>query len=356
MVISNGARYIPFVVSSLKRQTFKDFDLIVVDNASTDGTVEILEKELAGSGIDLKIIRNSENIGFASGHNQAFNETESPYFVVLNVDIYLLPDVFEKAVAFLDMHTDTAAVAPRLMRWNFDASFAGYKDGVDPSQAAHHGFTSDIDAIGIRLFRNRRAVEWLTRQEWAKDSQSIDVLKIFDKTVLEVFGVSGAFAVYRKSVIRNILLPGDCMFDSTYHSYKEDLDLAYRLRNAGYVSYVIIDAVAYHDRTGAGPKKMGDFAAVKNKARQSYFVRFHSYTNHLRTLYKNEYWQNLLIDFIFIFWYELKKFVFILFSDPKVIIRGWVEILKLRKYTAEARRTIIKSRRLYWKGLRRWWL
>lgn len=344
------------MIESLKHQLFKDFEMIVVDNASTDGTVDLIKKSMVDSGIEYRLIQNIENLGFSHGHNQAYKETQTPYFVLINADTYLMPDVLGKAVSFLDTHTNTAAVAPRLMRWDFEITRTGIGSGSDYSAVARQGFTSQIDAIGIRLFRNRRAVEWLTKQEWAKDSSSIDVQKIFDKNVLEVFGVSGAFAVYRKSVIDNVRLPGENMFDPTYHSYKEDLDLAYRLRNAGYVSYVILDSVVYHDRTGAGPMKMSDWAALKNKTRQTFFVRYHSYKNHLRTLYKNEYWQNFLIDLPLIFWYELKKFFYILFIDPKVIFMGWSDIIKNRKYTCEARKAVIKSRRMYWKGLRRWWL
>ncbi len=356
LVVHNGARYIPYLLASLRNQTFKDFELIIVDNASTDNTSDLIKSALEGSGIEARFLWNNENLGFASGHNQAYRETHTPYFVLLNVDTYLMPDVLEKSVFFLDAHENTAAVAPRLMRWDFERSNAGSQDGADITLAIQNGLTSQIDAVGIRLFRNRRAVEWLTRQEWAKDSSSLDVQKIFDKTALEVFGVSGAFSVYRKSVIDAVLLPGGNIFDPTYHSYKEDLDLAYRLRNAGYVSYVILDTAVYHDRTGAGPKKMSDWSALKNKAGQSFFVRYHSYKNHLRTLYKNECWQNFLIDFPFIFWYEMKKFFYLLFSDPKVVFKGLAEIVKSRKYTREARKSIIKSRRLYWKGLRRWWL
>ncbi|PIT88288.1 MAG: hypothetical protein COU29_03410 [Candidatus Magasanikbacteria bacterium CG10_big_fil_rev_8_21_14_0_10_36_32] len=356
LVIKNGIKYIPFFVASLKDQTYKDFELIFVDNASTDGTRELLEKTLTESGIEWRGIYNSENVGFAAGHNQAYHEVTTPYFMLLNADTYLMPDAMLKAVTFFDTHPETVSVSPRLMRWNFEKSLAGFQTGADILSAAQLGFTSQIDAIGIRLFRNRRAVEWLTRQEWTKDSASLDVQKNYNKQVVEVFGVSGALAFYRKSVIQQVLLPGDNMFDPTYHSYKEDLDLAYRLRNAGYVSYVLLDTVVYHDRTGAGPKKMGDWSALRNKSNQSYFVRFHSYKNHLRTLYKNEYWQNLMIDGPFIFWYEFKKLIYLLLINPRVVFLGWSDIIKHRKYTRQARMAIVNSRKLYWKGLRRWWL
>ncbi len=328
----------------------------MIDNASTDRTVELLEEELKNSGITYRLLRNSQNVGFSVGHNQAFAEIKTPYFLLQNVDMYLMPDVLAKMADFMDSHPDAAAVAPRLMRWDFERTRLALGAGSDIRSAANAGITSQIDAIGVRLFRNRRAVEWLTRQLWAKDSESAGVREIYNKPVCEVFGVSGAFPFYRKSVIDKVLLPGDNLFDPTYHSYKEDLDLAYRLRNAGFVSYVLLDTVAYHDRTGAGPKEMGDYAALKNKTQQSYFVRYHSYKNHLRTLYKNEYWENIIRDWPFIFWYELKKFFYLLFTDPKVVVLGWQDIIRNWKYTKSARRSVVESRRLHWRGVRRWFL
>lgn len=354
LVVQDGEKYIPFLFSSLKGQTFKDWELLVWDNASTDKTVELIEGEMKDSGISYRIIKNNENIGFSGGHNILYKEVKTPYFLLQNVDMYLMPDTMEKLVNFLDTHPDTVSVAPRLMRWDFEKTKASFTNSSNISRSAESGFTSQIDAIGMKLFRNRRAVEWLTKQTWAHDSESADVREIFSKPVQEVFGVSGAFQVYRKTITDKVLLPGGYIFDPTYHSYKEDLDLAYRLRNAGFVSYVLLDSLSYHDRTGAGPKAMSDYAAVTNKFVQPYFVAFHSYKNHLRTLYKNEYWQNVFVDFPYIFWYEFKKFVYFLFFRPSIVLNGFLEIFKTRGYLQSAREVILKSRRLHWKGIRRW--
>jgi GT2 family glycosyltransferase len=304
--------------------------------------------------LQCRFIYNKENLGFSTGHNLAYHEVKTPYFLLQNVDMYLSPDVLEKLVNFMEVHSDTVSVTPRLMRWDCEKTMAVKQTGVELNEAARMGFTTQIDAIGIRLFRNRRAVEWLTRQEWSAESDNKDVKEIYPKQVQEVFGVSGAFPMYRKSITDKVLLPENNLFDPTYHSYKEDLDLAYRLRNAGYVSYVLLDAVAYHDRLAAGPKTMSDTAAMKNKTKQSYYIRFHSYKNHLRTLYKNEYWQNFLIDFPYIFWYEFKKFIYLLIFNPAVIFNGWKEMLTNVRYTISARRAILSSRKMYWKGIRRW--
>ncbi|KKQ39062.1 MAG: Glycosyl transferase family 2 [Candidatus Magasanikbacteria bacterium GW2011_GWA2_37_8] len=65
LVVYNGEKYIPYLFVSLKRQSFKDWELIFVDNASTDRTLELVEAELKDSGISYQIIKNQENFGFS---------------------------------------------------------------------------------------------------------------------------------------------------------------------------------------------------------------------------------------------------------------------------------------------------
>lgn len=328
--------------------------MIVIDNGSTGGTSGLIEKELTGAGVEYKIIKNEKNAGFSAGHNQAFREIGAEYILLLNPDMYLMPDVLQKMIEFLDTHTTAASVTVRLMRWDFTRAEAAIKSGLSISEAAMSGFTSLIDSLGIKLFRNRRALEFCSGHIWAKDSESAEVRNLYGKPAREIFGASGALPMYRRNILEKILLPGNNLFDPTYHSYKEDVDLAYRLQNAGHTSYVLLDAFAYHDRTSGGPKGPGDWLAVKNKGRQPYFVKLHSYRNHLKTLYKNEYWQNFILDFPFIFWYEFKKFAYLLFTNPAIFISGWASFIKDFSYTRAARAGILKTRRMYWRGIRRW--
>ncbi len=339
-------KYLPFLFESLQKQTFQDYEMIFVDNSNGSQVVKEVEMHAEKLGRPYKILKSEGNVGFSVAQNMAYKNSHSPYFLLLNPDMYLLPEALGSMVEFLDEQSETSNVSIRLMRWDFEKI----------QTAAKEGFTEQIDCIGIRLFRSRRAVEWLTREIWSNESESTDVRKLFAKPAIEVFGASGAFVAYRRSCIKSVLLPGDNLFDPTYHSYKEDLDLAYRLRNAGFTSYVILNAVAYHDRTGAGPRQMTDLAAIKNKKNQSYYVSFHSYKNHLRTLYKNEYWQNFLMDSPYILWYELKKLVFLLLTKPSIIFKGWMEIFKHISYTRAARKGILANRKTYWKGIRRWFL
>lgn len=325
----------PFLFESLRRQTISDWELIILDNGSTDNTVSILHQELENFPITYKFLTNEKNLGFAPGHNQIYRQTSSDYFLLLNQDIYLACDCLEKLKKFMDAHEEIGAVSPRLMRWDFAKVMGG---------DLANSFTNQIDALGLKIFRNRRVVEWLTKQDWRDDG----------KQSMGVFGVSGACPVYRRSAIDHVCFPTKEMFDESYNSYKEDVDLAYRLNIAGFESAVVLDAVAWHDRTGAGPKEMGDVSAWKNKQKQSGLVRYYSFKNHLKTLIKNEYWQNLILDFPVILWYELKKAVYFLFFDYKVF-SGLKEVFQDRKNILTKRKFIKESRKVDWKKIRLFW-
>lgn len=329
LVTWNGAKYMPFLFESLQKQTYKDWTLFVLDNNSNDNTVELIKKELSAFSIQHKIIENKENKGFAGGHNQVFKESDSEYVLLLNQDMYLAPDCLEKVAMFLDQHQEAASVSPRLMKWDFPTNF-----------------TDQVDALGLKIYRSRRVVEQYAQQNWQ------ELKKKFSSAVLPVFGVSGALPAFRMSAIKGVAYEDGSIFDESYHSYKEDVDLAFRLAAAGYKSYVLLDAVAYHDRSAAGPKQVDDVHALVNKQKQSELVKYHSYKNNLATLYKNEYWQNLALDFPWILWYELKKFIYFLLFDRQVL-GGLKELFG--QGLVKKRRFIKSQRKISWREIRKWW-
>ncbi|HPV70945.1 MAG TPA: glycosyltransferase family 2 protein, partial [Candidatus Magasanikbacteria bacterium] len=277
LVAWNGAKYIPYLMKSLRNQTFKDWSLFVLDNHSTDNTLELIKRETEDFPVFVEIVENPENLGFAGGHNLAFQKTESDYVLLLNQDTYLQPDYLAQAVSFMDAHQDTAAVSGRLMKWDFAAL----------SQGLEKTFTNQIDSLGFKILKNRRVVENLAGVEWQKQLTA----------PTEVFGVSGTLPVYCREALQEVSLAEGQIFDSLYSSYKEDVDLAYRFQLQGLKAYILPEAVAFHDRTMAGPKTTTDLAAIKNKRQQSARLSFFSYRNHLLNLSKNEMWQNILLDF-----------------------------------------------------------
>lgn len=337
LITYNSEKYLSFLFESLRKQTFTDWQLLVLDNGSTDRTTELLQKELKSLSQSSELIISQENVGFARGHNTLFTKTNSEYVLLLNPDMYLMPDCLEKVVSFLDAHPDTAAVSPRLMKWDF----------TKVSQGIESSFTDHIDSLGLKVYRSRRVVEWLSgkKYEAVKDNFS-------NESEIEVFGVSGALPLFRRSALEIVQDSQKNIFDPLFFMYKEDVDLAFRLREAGYKAYVKLDSIAYHDRTAAMPERTNDAGAADNKKTQSELVKYHSYKNHLMTLYKNEYWQNLILDFPWILWYEMKKFMWFLLFNRKVL-GGSKEVWKNRKALKNKRIQIRKLKIVTWKNLRK---
>ncbi len=150
LVTWNGAKYVPLLFESLRNQTFKDWELVVLDNASTDDTVNLIEHELENWSGQKRLVKNSVNLGFAGGHNLLYSQTTSEYFLLLNQDFYLQPDCIEKLVAEIETKPELAVVSPRLMKWDF----------------ANQKFTNTIDSLGLKVFRNRRVVELGGGEGW----------------------------------------------------------------------------------------------------------------------------------------------------------------------------------------------
>ncbi|MFZ2189904.1 MAG: glycosyltransferase family 2 protein [Candidatus Magasanikiibacteriota bacterium] len=350
LVTWNGSKYIEYLFDSLRKQIYTDWKLVILDNGSKDNTVEMIKKELLNFPVEYELVEGKENLGFSGGHNKLFGSyvlSPTSYVLLLNQDMYLKSNCLEKMIKFMNEHEDCAVVSPRLMKWEFDK----VQNTHLPAQAGSNiqdSFSDKIDTLGLKVLRNRRVIEKYTGKDWDEKKSKLELSHHTTDEAMEVFGVSGAFPMLRKSLIDKVGL-----FDELYFLYKEDVDLAYRLRIAGYKAFVLLDTVAYHDRSAEGLEKKGDMVAMANKKKQSSWVKYHSYKNHLMTLYKNEYWQNLLLDWPWIKWYELKKFVYFLIFDRSVL-KGLMEIWRNRKDLKIKRLQIKKLRKVGWKELRVW--
>lgn len=320
LVTWNGAKYIPSLFESLRQQTFKDWKLCIWDNNSSDDTVAEIKKELENFPFEYKIIEHKENIGFAGGHKQLYDICGAEYFLIINQDLYLNNDCMEKMIKFVSEHNDVSALAPSTMKWDF----------------AENKFTNVVDSLGLKVYRNRRVVEIGEGEEYHEKNKEFDY----------VFGLSGAIILFRKKVIDEI-----GFLDESFESYKEDVDLAFRLNSFGAKAAILYSAVAYHDRSGGGFKHKDDISSVKNKFAQKPWVRYHSYKNHIMTIYKNEYWQNLTIDFFAIIWYELKKLGYFILFDMAVL-KGLGVIWDHRKELKTKRKEITSKRKLTWREMR----
>ncbi len=321
LVTWNGEKYLPFLFASLKKQNYSDWELQILDNNSQDKTVEIITQQIKDFPVKVKFIKLTENLGFVGGHNKLYKDLkqrteQSQYFLLLNQDMYLKSNLFEVLVTELDNNSDLAAISPVLLRWNFTQ----LKTEDDLSAS----FSNIVDALGLKMFSNWRVIEQKTGQNWTE----LLTTDFKDKTYLDVFGVSGALPMYRLSAVEKVELKPDQLFDDLYHSYKEDVDLAYRLCLYGYKARIVFKTQAYHDRSAAGTKKQTDLEILKNKFKQNSYIKYYSYRNHLYNLFKIYQFKYFKKNLLKIIWFELKKALYYLLTKPNLFFKAWLMVIK----------------------------
>ena len=328
LVTQNAEEYLPFCLNSLFNQSFKDYTLSVIDNGSNDRTVAVIKENYS----QIKVVEYHDNIGFAKAHNKAISWTKSEYICILNQDVILEKEYLKNLIDFMDDNREVGSVAGKILSWDFNNNLK----------------LNSIDSKGLKIFKNHRVIEI----DQGQDDK-------VENTNLEVFGVSGAVPIYRLEVLKKIKLENnlkaDEYFDELFFSYKEDVDLAYRLRLAGFKSFYIPTSIAYHDRTVKGENDLSDKTTIKSRKNKDQMVKIYSYKNHLQVLYKNEFFSNLIKYFFHIFWYELKKLIYILFNEPSTL-RGLKLYFKQLKQIKKKRNYIKKNiRKINAKELAKWY-
>ena len=177
-------------------------EVVVVDNASTDASVE----ELSASFPWVKFIANTENVGFSRANNQAIRQSKSDYVLLLNPDTVVGEEVLEACVSFMDSHADAGAVGVKMLRE--DGGFAWESRRGVPTLT-----TSFYKMVGLcSLFPHSRVFgKYYMRY---LDENEVNRIEI----------ISGAFMMLRRSALNEVGL-----LDETFFMYGEDIDLSYRL-------------------------------------------------------------------------------------------------------------------------------
>src|SRR3979411_3182155 len=110
----NSARFLETCLESLRQQVYTPIEVIVVDNASSDGTRDLLRNV----DPEIRVIYNDTNIGFAAAQNQAARLAKGSWLLSLNPDVVLSPDFVAKAVASGDLNPKIGVVCGKLLRWD----------------------------------------------------------------------------------------------------------------------------------------------------------------------------------------------------------------------------------------------
>ena len=204
----NGRRYLPDCLSSLALQTYQDFETIVVDNASTDGSVEFVEENYP----EVRIVRNRGNLGFAGGTNAGIRAARGEYILTLNNDTKADPCFVEHLRSAMDADPAAGMCAAKML----------FPDG-------------SINSTGICISRSGAA--------WDRGMYEPDRGQ-YDRPD-EVFSPCAGAALYRREMLNEVGL-----FDEDFFCYMEDVDLAFRARLAGGTCRYVPEAKVYHHHGG----------------------------------------------------------------------------------------------------------
>ena len=202
IVSHNSADDLTGCLEAVARQTHHPLEIVLVDCASTDRSLEVA-RQFRPAGIACKVIDLGENLGFSGGTNRAILESNAPYILTLNPDAHPTPEFVSRLV--------DRAIAPSM-----------YRVGAVTGRLVRFGSTSDppvLDACGMRLTPTWRHLDRgsgrTDRGQWS--------------TPERVFGATGAATLFRREALEDVALKGE-IFATEFHTYREDAELCFRLR------------------------------------------------------------------------------------------------------------------------------
>jgi GT2 family glycosyltransferase len=235
IVTWNSANFIPRCLASLSAQTFKDFEIVIVDNGSIDGSLTGLEENYPE--LDIKIERLETNRGFAPANNIGSRLGRGQWLVFLNADAFPTPEWLEQLVSASHQYPEYVCFSSRQIQ-------ANNIDLLDGEGDAYH----------------------LSGMAWRRN-YNIPVYEIHKP--VEVFSACGAAMMVRT---QDFLDLGG--FDETYFAYFEDVDLGFRLRLTGRKTLFVPQSIVYHIGSGS-------------TGRRSDFIVYYQYRNLIWTFIKD---------------------------------------------------------------------
>ena len=228
---SNGQKYLGDCLKSLRKQSFQDFKVIMVDNGSSDGSISVVKRDFP----EVQIIGLSDNTGFANAVNVGIKETGAKYVFLLNNDTVCEEGVIEALVKVLDKKKSVFSVQAKMLQIK------------EPHL---------IDDAGDYYC----ALGWAFAPSKDKDNSR------YSRRINVTSACAGA-AMYRREVFEEI-----GYFDEAHFCYLEDVDVGYRARLYGYDNVMEPGAIVYHVGSGSSGSRHNAFKVELTAANNLYFI------------------------------------------------------------------------------------
>lgn len=295
IVCWNSGRYLQSCLNSISVQQFRDFEIILIDNGSQDGSTIGLEEKYPD--LEVRVERLKQNLGFAAGNNLGAHLARGKWLVLLNADAFPEPNWLEELLNASRKYTQITSFSSRQLQMNDPKILDGAGDAYHVSGMAWR--------IGLGYPAERYGLE-----------------------TSEIFSPCAAAAMYLRQAFLDV---GG--FDEDFFSYFEDVDLGFRLQLKGYRCLYIPSAVVYH----VGSATFGE---------RSDFAFYHTHRNLIWTFIKNMpssmLWYyfpaHLALNIVYVIYYSLH-------GRGRILLKAkWDAMRKLPKIIAK-RQKILRSAR-----------
>ena len=266
-------------LSSLSKQTYKNFHILVVDNASSDGSIEYMEENYP----DIELIKLQKNYGFSKAVNIGIQHSRTPYVILLNNDTTVDTRYVEEMVKAIEKSPKIFSVSSKMIQM------------YHPELIDSAGDLYTLSGWGVCRGCGRPVSNY-TKYD-------------------EIFTACAGAAIYRRSVFDEI-----GYFDENHFAYLEDIDIGYRARIYGYYNMYCPTALVYHVGSGTSGSKYNSFK-VKLAARNNLYLN-----------YKNMPALQLVLNFIpLAIGYFVKYLFFCKIGFGKDYKEGFIEGLQTAK-------------------------
>ncbi len=257
----NGIKYLKKYLDSLNNNSEYIGEVIIVDNGSSDNSVIFIQQYQEKCNFEIKIIENSQNLGFAKAVNEGIKNSKYDYIFSLNNDTELKSNTIKELLKLINSSDDIFSVSSKMI------------------QSDNPNFIDDAgDEYTLLAYTKKRG-----------DNKPIN--KFND--ICEIFSSCAGAALYRKSILYEI-----GFFDENFFAYLEDVDLSYRAKINGYKNYYCPDAIVFHKGSATTGNKYNEFK-IKISAR-----------NNVWMIYKNMPMPQKIFNILWIVLGFLIKYIF----------------------------------------------